>query len=178
MPAPTSNDSLQKIFGHLPSEGLAAVAALFSPRTVERNQPVLRQGDTWDTASIIHRGLVRMAFTRRDGREFNKSFHFDGMLVCPITEAMIRQPSLFSIHTVEPCLLLQAPAARLRECLSDFQAWEPLRTQLLERLVTHKLEREYPRRVLTGPTPYPLFSAVPPNRPGGFPLPRLPPYLG
>ena len=178
MPAPTSNDSLQKIFGHLPSEGLAAVAALFSPRTVERNQPVLRQGDTWDTASIIHRGLVRMAFTRRDGREFNKSFHFDGMLVCPITEAMIRQPSLFSIHTVEPCLLLQAPAARLRECLSDFQAWEPLRTQLLERLVTHKLEREYHLLVMDGRTRYAHFCASAPQLAGRVPLAQLATYLG
>ena len=112
MPAPTSNDSLQKIFGHLPSEGLAAVAALFSPRTVE------------------------------------------------------------------PCLLLQAPAARLRECLSDFQAWEPLRTQLLERLVTHKLEREYHLLVMDGRTRYAHFCASAPQLAGRVPLAQLATYLG
>lgn len=49
------------------------------------------------------------------------------MLDCPRTGAMAAQPSLLSIVVVEPGELLQAPAARLRQALAPFNAWEPLR---------------------------------------------------
>lgn len=100
----------ERIFPSLPASAIASLHMFLQPRQVAKGVALLRQGELWDKAFIIERGLLRMAFTRRDGREFNKSFHFEGMLVCPITDAMVHQPSLFSIHTVEPCLLLQAAA--------------------------------------------------------------------
>ncbi len=39
------------------------------------------------------------------------------MLVCAITEMMVREPSLFSIHAVQACTVLQASAEALREYL-------------------------------------------------------------
>lgn len=170
--------TLEAAFAQLPQAGRTALIRLFRPQRIGRSQPLLRQGAIWDTASVIQRGLVRMAFTRRDGREFNKSFHFEGMLVCPISAAMIHQPSLFSIQTVEVCTLLQADAAQLRAVLAAQGAWEPLRTHLLERLVTQKLEREYHLLAMDGRTRYAHFRATAPQLAARVPLAQLATYLG
>ncbi|MCB2027663.1 MAG: Crp/Fnr family transcriptional regulator [Rhodoferax sp.] len=154
------------------------VTRLFTTRTLRRGQCVLRQGDIWDTATVIHSGLLRMVFTRRDGREFNKSFHREAMLVCPITDAMAQQPSLFSIIAVEPCVLLQAPAARLRAALAACDAWEPLRSALLERLLTRKLEREYNLLAMDGRSRYAHFRRTEPELAARVPLAQLATYLG
>jgi CRP-like cAMP-binding protein len=170
--------TLVRAFPPLPEAVLTALAAAFRPQPMARNQTLLAQGALWDTATVIHSGLVRMVFTRRDGRAFNKSFHYEGMLMCPITDAMVQQPSLFSIVTVEPCVLLQAPAARLREVLGACAAWEPLRTRLLERLLTRKLEREYNLLAMDGRSRYAHFCRTEPQLAARVPLAQLATYLG
>ena len=170
--------SLERLFPGLTDGVMTRLCSLVQRRSVGKNTALLRQGEVWDKAFIIEQGMLRMAFTRRDGREFNKSFHYEGMLVCPITEAMTRKGSLFSIHTVEPCELLQAPATQLRECLDAAGAWEPLRTHLLERLVTQKLEREYHLLAMDGRTRYSHFCRTAPQLAARVPLAHLATYLG
>lgn len=175
---PTTHTSIDRAFAALPDGVPDALPALFTPRVIQRGQPLLRQGELWDKAFVIHSGLLRMSFTRRDGREFNKSFHSEGMLVCPITDAMVRQPSLFAIHAVQACTVLQASAQAMRECLARNNAWEPLRTLLLERLVTHKLEREYHLLVMDGRTRYDHFCRTAPHLADRIALAQLATYLG
>lgn len=170
--------TLAHAFAAMPAGVQRELQALFTPRVVRRGQPVLQQGERWDKAFVIHSGLLRMSFTRRDGREFNKSFHSEGMLVCPITDAMVQQASLFAIHAVQTCTVLQASAEAMRACLDRHGAWEPLRTLLLERLVTHKLEREYHLLVMDGRTRYDHFCRTAPQLADRIPLAQLATYLG
>ena len=175
---PATHASIVRAFAALPHCVPDALAALFTPRAVERGQPLLRQGELWDKAFVIHSGLLRMCFTRRDGREFNKNFHSEGMLVCPITDAMAQQPSLFSIHAVQVSTVLQASAQAMRECLGRDNAWEPLRALLLERLVTHKLEREHLLLAMDGRSRYAHFCRTAPHLAERVPLAQLATYLG
>ena len=170
--------TLERLFPSLPDAVMAQLCALVQRRTVGKGSALLCQGEVWDKAFVIERGLLRMAFTRRDGREFNKSFHHEDMLLCPITEAMVREGSLFSIHTVEPCELLQIPARELRACLGKVGAWEPLRTRLLERLVSQKLQREYHLLAMDGRTRYAHFCRTTPQLAARVPLTHLATYLG
>ncbi len=114
-----------------------AVARLFTERRIGKNDTLLRQGEVWQHAFLIERGLTRMHFVRRDGKEFNKNFHAEGALICPITRAMEEEPSLFSITAVEAAVVWQAPMAELKPCLTQHGVWEPMRSVLLERLITH-----------------------------------------
>lgn len=156
----------------------AAVAPLFSAHALARNQVLLRQGDVWRDAMLIESGLLRLYFLRPDGREFNKNFYAEGALVCPLTPAMWDAPSLFGISAVEPTTVWRAPAARLREALAGRQQWEPLRTELLSRLVSHKLQRESDLLTLDGRRRYLAFCRRFPTIAARVPLVQLASYLG
>lgn len=155
-----------------------AALPLFVPRQLRKDETLLHQGGVWGSAFLIEQGLLRMHFTRRDGKAFNKSFHAEGMVVCPITSAMAQLPSLFAITAVEPSRVWQAPARALQACLAQRGAWEPLRAALMERLLTHKLQREHDLLALDARARYEQFCALAPGLAQRIPLAHLATYLG
>ena len=106
MTAPSLLQTLAETLPGLPAPALAPLASHFSPVTVDRNGHLLLQGEAWRHTLWIERGALRLFFTRRDGREFNKNFFLEGSLLCPLTAAMWDAPSLFSIGTVEACTMM------------------------------------------------------------------------
>lgn len=160
------------------SPQLASVAKLFTARRLKKNQTLLREGAVWTQAVLIERGILRMHFTRRDGKEFNKNFHAEGALICPISAAMIDAPSLFSISAIESAVVWLASAVELRRSLQGLNAWEPLRVRLLEGLVTSKLQREHDLLALDARSRYERFCAAQPELAARIPLAHLATYLG
>lgn len=152
--------------------------ALFSAHPVAKAAPLLRQGELWSQAFFIERGLLRMHFIGRDGKEFNKNFHAEGTMICPLTEAMQTEPSLFAITAVEASVVWQASAAALVQLLDAQGAWAPLRTRLLDRLITHKLQREHALLTLDGSTRYQQLCEREPHLAERVPLSQLASYLG
>ncbi len=119
---------LAGLLPHLAVARIDAAARSLAPRFHPLQAPpkvaLLRQGEVWQRAFLIQSGLVRMHFVDRDGHEFNKNFHAEGSLICPIAPAMWLEPSLFGIHTIEELL---TPRQRLLmvtmcEVLADLQA--------------------------------------------------------
>ncbi|MEZ5727452.1 MAG: Crp/Fnr family transcriptional regulator [Burkholderiaceae bacterium] len=139
---------------------------------------MLAQGDVWQHALLIERGLLRLHFVRPDGREFNKNFYGDGALICPLTEAMWGAPSLFAITAVESGRLWIAEASPWRAALDAAGAWAPLRTELLARLVTHKLQREHDLLAFDGRRRYEDFCERMPTLADRIALRHLATYLG
>lgn len=86
--------SLTAVVPEVDAQAAAALAPHFHATEPGRGAALLNQGERWRQALLIERGLIRMYFVRRDGREFNKSFFAEGALVCPITPAMWAEPSL------------------------------------------------------------------------------------
>jgi len=115
---------------------------------------------------------------RRDGREFNKNFYAEGATICPLTPAMWGEPSLFAITAVETGRLWRADAARLREHWESDGHWPTLQRVLLERLVTHKLQREHDLLALDGRARYLTFRQRWPHLAERVPLLHLASYLG
>lgn len=155
---------------------LATAARCFARVDARKGASLVRQGDVWRHAFLVERGLVRLFFVRRDGREFNKNFYADGAIICPLTPAMWGEPSLFGIATLEPCVLWRADAADFREALTD--AWAPMQRDLLARLVTHKLQREHDLLTLGGRERYLAFGQRHPVLAQRVPLAHLATYLG
>lgn len=162
----------------LKEAALEQALSLFSARRVDKGKPVLCQGERWAHAMFVERGILRMYFVDRDGKEFNKNFHAEGALICAITEAMAQQPSLFGIAAVEATRLWVAPADGLRALLDAAGKWAPLRAHLLEVLVTHKLQREHDLLALAGAQRYAQFCATNPQLADRLPLAQLATYLG
>ncbi|MBK6866973.1 MAG: Crp/Fnr family transcriptional regulator [Burkholderiales bacterium] len=162
----------------LADDALARAAADFAPKRLDKGQPLLRHGDVWRHVLWIERGALRLYFTRSDGREFNKNFFLEGALLCPLTPAMWGEPSLFEIGALEPGVVWRADAASWRARLDAVGAWEPLRTDLLARLVSHKLQREHDLLTLDARRRYAAFCAREPGIAERIALGHLASYLG
>ena len=155
-----------------------SVVALFQPRTLDKGETLLHQGDTWSQAFVIDRGLVRMHLIGSDGKDFNKNFLPEGALFCPITAEMENQPSLFAISALEASFIWQAPVSALRSMLEKHDLWEPLRSELLARLVNQKLQREHDLLTLDGKSRYRQLCQSQPHLAARVPVAHLASYLG
>ena len=162
----------------LPGDALRVLARGFTARQVGKGQALLHRGEPWRQALWIERGALRMYFSRRDGREFNKNFFLEGALLCPLTPAMWAEPSLFEIAAVESGRVWCAEATTWRERLSALNQWEPLRLELLTRLLNHKRQREHDLLTLDARRRYAAFSAREPRLAQRIPLLHLASYLG
>lgn len=160
------------------ADALAAAAPLFRPRPVRRGTVLLAQGEVWQHTLLIERGVLRLHFVQADGREFNKNFFADGALVCPLTPAMWGAPSLFAISCTEAGQIWSADATAWRATMDASGHWAPLRTELLARLVTHKLQREHDLLALDGRRRYAAFCERLPELADRVPLRHLASYLG
>lgn len=169
---------LQAIWPDTPGLCAERLALQFTRQSIPRGAPLLRQGESWTHAFALERGLVRMHFLRRDGREFNKNFFAEGALVCPLTPAMWSAPSLFGMTAIEPTELWRCDAQALRETLEEFGAWQPLQSELLIRLLTTKLQREHDLQALDGARRYAAFCERFAWLAERVPLVHLATYLG
>lgn len=156
----------------------AALAPHFSASEFSRSAALLSQGERWRWTLLIERGLVRMHFVRRDGREFNKNFFAEGALVCPITPAMWTAPSLFGIACIEATRVWRCDEAQFRDVLQAHGIWAPLQRELLQRLLTGKLQREHDLLALDGRRRYDAFCQRFPALAERVPLVHLATYLG
>ena len=170
--------TLSQLVPALPALQVEALARGFSRLTLTKGGTLLRQGDVWRQALWLERGTLRLYFTRRDGREFNKNFFLDGGLLCPLTPAMWGAPSLFAIGAVETTTVWRADATAWRTQLDAHGAWAPLCTELLARLVSHKLQREHDLLTLDARQRYAAFVAREPQLAERIPLLHLASYLG
>ncbi len=160
------------------AEVAAALAPHVSASEFSRSAVLLSQGERWRWALLIERGLVRMHFVRRDGREFNKNFFAEGALVCPITPAMWTAPSLFGIACIETTRVWRCDEAHFRDVLGAYGMWAPLQRELLQRLLTGKLQREHDLLALDGRRRYDAFCRRFPALAERVPLVHLATYLG
>lgn len=156
----------------------AALAPLFAAVELARGAAVLRQGEHWRRALLIERGLLRMHFVRRDGREFNKNFFAEQALVCPLTPAMWEAASLFGITCIEPTRLWRCDDVQWRAVLQAHGLWQPLQRELLARLLTAKLQREHDLLALDGRRRYEAYCQRFPALAERVPLMHLATYLG
>jgi CRP-like cAMP-binding protein len=178
MDAALLHRSLKSVVPDVSTAPVADLEPMFSSIDLVRGAPLLTQGDRWRWALLIERGLVRMHFVRRDGREFNKNFFAEGALVCPITPAMWNAPSLFGITCIEASRVWRCDEALFRDALQRHGVWPPLQRELLERLLTGKLQREHDLLALDGRRRYEAFCQRFPALAERVPLVHLATYLG
>jgi CRP-like cAMP-binding protein len=156
----------------------AELAPLFHRHAVVKGAGMLAQGQIWRDALLVERGLLRLYFVRHDGREFNKNFFADGALLFPLTPAMWSDASLFAIGALDAGFVWHADSAAMRRCLETHGLWQVTRAHMLERLITHKLQREHDLLTLDGRRRYEAFCQREPVLAERVPLNQLASYLG
>ncbi|OGB24508.1 MAG: hypothetical protein A3I66_10925 [Burkholderiales bacterium RIFCSPLOWO2_02_FULL_57_36] len=157
---------------------LLSMVPLFQSRTCKKGEVLLSQGQVWDKAFFIERGLLRMHILDQDGKDFNKSFWSEGTMIFPITPDMEGKPSSFTISALEPSTIWQAGKSDLQIGLECQGLWEPFRAELLERLLRQKSQREHDLLTLDGKALYQKFCESSPELAARLPLAHLASYLG
>lgn len=150
----------------------------FQARVHKKGQVLLRQGAVWDHAFFVERGLVRMHTIEGDGRDFSKSFWAEGTMFLPLTAAMESEALPFDVSALEESVVWSAPLAMLRAALESRGLWEPLRAELLGRLLHRKSQRELDLLTLDGKARYQKFCRQEPRLAERVPLVHLASFLG
>lgn len=119
------------------------LSALFTPRTISKGETLVAEGAVWNQVYFIEKGILRLFYSSADGKEFNKAFFAEGMLLWPIAPKARSEPSLFTISALEPCQLLTTDFARFQASLQACGYWEKFALPFAEKLVDNKFVREY-----------------------------------
>ena len=77
---------------------------LFKEEEVPAKTVLLREGDVSKKAFYIEKGIVR-AWFNNDGKDVTFQFFFEGQGVSSIESFRTNQPGLFTLETIEPCIL-------------------------------------------------------------------------
>jgi CRP-like cAMP-binding protein len=150
----------------------------FRPRTCRPGEVLMRQGERWTEAFFIERGILRVHSVEPDGRDYSKSFWFEGTMVMPLTPQMQGQPSAFMLSALEATRVWQAPWAQFRDALDAQALWQTLCGVMLARLLDQKQQREHTLLALNGRERYLRLCQQQPELADRVPLVHLASYLG
>ena len=78
---------------------------LITTRSIPPKTLLLEEGKIADTLYLIRKGCLRLFFNH-DGRDITFQFFFEGDMVASFDSLYKRQPSLFSLESIETSELL------------------------------------------------------------------------
>jgi CRP-like cAMP-binding protein len=77
---------------------------IFAEREISSKTILLHEGEISDQIYFIKKGCLRMWFNK-DGKDITLQFFFEGQAVASIDSFMSKQPSMFTIESIEPSLI-------------------------------------------------------------------------
>lgn len=78
---------------------------LFVEKEIPAKTILLHAGETAHSMYFIKKGCVRLWFNK-DGKDITLQFFFDGQPVASIDSFLYKQPSLFTIESIEPTVII------------------------------------------------------------------------
>lgn len=140
-------------------------------KTYPRKTFLLNVGDKWGRLFYVHRGLIRLFYTDRKGREFNKAFFWEGHCIWPVAPRDRNEEALFSIAALEDVTVSECSFQRIYDVLSKRGHWEKFALPFAESLVEQKFLREHDFLLLSARERFEEFSRAHPTI-----VPRIPDY--
>jgi CRP/FNR family transcriptional regulator, anaerobic regulatory protein len=125
-----------------PAAELAELGAAFESRDVPAKVAIVRAGDSPADLGVIARGLVRLFYVDRDGREFNKAFLAAGDVVGAFDTLLLGTPTRIWAETLEDSAIWFAPYRALTTMYARGAAWERIGRRFAEALYVKKIARE------------------------------------
>ena len=106
-------------FGELSAEAAAAVSALLTPRTFQKDEWLLRGGERAQWLFFIARGLVRELYIDAAGAEHVRTFLAEGGLTGSLVDLLSQQPAITWIQALEPTDTLAFPYSDFARLCDD-----------------------------------------------------------
>ncbi|MGH2624332.1 MAG: Crp/Fnr family transcriptional regulator, partial [Sphingobacterium sp.] len=108
---------------------------LFKRQEVPAKTIVLQEGQISRTMFFIEKGCLR-TWVNNDGRDITTQFFFEGGIVSSIESFRANQPSLYSIESIEPCILQTISQQDFQHVLEKFpEIKEEMQEHLFKRLL-------------------------------------------
>lgn len=86
--------------------------------SISSKTTLLEEGEIANYIYFIKKGCLRQSFNK-DGKDITFQFFFEDQSVASIDSFIYNKPSLFSIKSIEPCLLLSVKKEAFKEILSS-----------------------------------------------------------
>jgi len=108
---------------------------LFKRQEVPAKTILLQEGQISRTMFFIEKGCLR-TWVNNDGKEITTQFFFEGGTVSSIESFRANQPSLYSIESIEPCILQTISQQDFQNALENFpQIKAEMQEHLFNRLL-------------------------------------------
>lgn len=108
---------------------------LFKRLEVPAKSILLQEGETSRTMFFIEKGCLR-TWVNNDGREITTQFFFEGDSVSSIESFRTNQPSLYSIESLEPCILQTISQKEFQDAIENLpELRKALEEHLFKRLL-------------------------------------------
>ena len=108
---------------------------LFKRQEVPAKTILLQEGEISRTMFFIEKGCLR-TWVNNDGREITTQFFFEGDKVSSIESFRTNQPSLYSIESLEPCIIQTISQQDFHNALENFpEIKEQMQEHLFRRLL-------------------------------------------
>ncbi len=108
---------------------------LFKRREVPAKTILLQEGEISRTMFFIEKGCLR-TLVNNDGKEITTQFFFEGDKVSSIESFRTNQPSLYSIESIESCILQTISQQDFQNALENFpEIKEEMQEHLFKRLL-------------------------------------------
>ena len=104
---------------------------------------LVRAGERWKTVFYIHQGILRLFYTDKEGREFNKGFFWEDQFVWPVAPSARNKDSLFTIAALEELVVSACPFPTFHSWLLHHGSWEKFALSYAEAFAEQKFLREY-----------------------------------
>jgi CRP-like cAMP-binding protein len=157
---------------------LEELSRLFVKREYPRKKTLVAAGEKWDKIFFIHQGMIRLFYTDKEGKEFNKGFFHEGHFTWPVAPSARKNDSLFSIAALEAVKISVCPFESFFAWLLDHGYWEKFALPYAELLAEEKFFREYEFLITSATERFQKFCIDNPTLAKRIPDYHLASYLG
>lgn len=150
----------------------------FQERSFGPGDHLVRAGDPHPDVFFVARGLVRLYYADREGRESNKAFAAEGSFTGSLAAGLLGVPAPYSVQALESTAALSAAWADLEALYDRHPALERLGRRIAERIAVKKELRERALLELTATERYQAFVRDEPALFARLPLYHVASYVG
>ena len=150
----------------------------FGERVVGEGEHLVRAGDALPDVLFVVEGLLRLYYTDREGREWNKTFAGAGAFTGSLASGLLGVPAPFSIQALEPTRVLAARWSALEALYDRHPGLERLGRRVAEQVAVKKEMKERAFLEQTATERYQAFVRERPGLAVRLPLYHIASYVG
>lgn len=129
-----------KNYVSLPAENLADIAGRFRSRSLNKNDFLLREGETCRDLVFVQSGCLRLYYIK-DDIEISVWFAFEGSSAIEIYSFISEKPSEYFLQAIEDTEILFLPKTILNKLYQEYPGMQEMMRNFWEDVILNLIER-------------------------------------